>query len=172
MPIPIGKDHKFAPVALGACVTLLIIVNSFLTEKYQDVAQVAAHVLSGQGKHGFDDKHRGQLMVVTGPMLATGDELAAAASKALGTEMTFEDISATEAKKVLHSQSHSDSSEVQYLLEYYSLVREGKTNYISTTSFVNVTGGQPQEPDEFFSVYAREFEPEHARKKRKSENGA
>jgi hypothetical protein len=54
---------------------------------------LAAHVLSGKGQHGFDDKHRGQLMVLTGPMLATGDELAAAASKALDIEMTFEDIS-------------------------------------------------------------------------------
>jgi hypothetical protein len=31
-----------------------------------DLAQVAAHVLSGKGKNGFDDKHRGQLIVLTG----------------------------------------------------------------------------------------------------------
>ena len=109
-------------------------------------------------------------MVVTGPMLATGDELVAAASKALGVEMTFEDISEAEAKKVLHSQSHSDNSELQYLLEYYSLVREGKTNYISTTAFHDVTGGHPQEPVEFFSTYAREFEPKNVSKKRKTTN--
>jgi hypothetical protein len=48
LPIPIGKDHKFAPISMG------------------DVAQVVAHVLSGHGKHGFDDKHRGQLMLLTG----------------------------------------------------------------------------------------------------------
>ena len=48
LPLPIGENHKFAPIALG------------------DVAQVAAHVLSGKGKHGFNDKHRGQLIVLTG----------------------------------------------------------------------------------------------------------
>jgi uncharacterized protein YbjT (DUF2867 family) len=75
LPIPIGENHKFAPVALG------------------DVAHVAAKVLAGKGKHGFDDKHRGQMMVVTGPMLCSGDELAAAASKALGQDLKFENIS-------------------------------------------------------------------------------
>jgi hypothetical protein len=76
----------------------------------QDVAQVAAHVLTGKGEHGFDDRHRGQMMVVTGksnhythnlswlirytgPMLCAGKELAEAASKALGTELQFENIS-------------------------------------------------------------------------------
>ena len=48
LPLPIGENHKFAPVALG------------------DIAQVVAHVLSGKGKQGFNDMHRGQLMVLTG----------------------------------------------------------------------------------------------------------
>ncbi|KAF1990390.1 NAD(P)-binding protein [Aulographum hederae CBS 113979] len=154
LPIPVGKDHKFAPVALG------------------DVALLAAHVLSSQGKHGFDDRHRGQLMVCTGPLLTTGDELATAASQALGVDMKFEDISEAEAKKVFHHQSQSDVSEKQYLLEYYSLVRDGKTNYISTTAFVNVTGQSPQHPNDFFKVYAEEFKPAHQRKKQKVTNGA
>jgi hypothetical protein len=58
---------------------------------------------------------------------------------------------------VLHAQSPSDESELQYLLEYYSLVRQGKTNYISTTAFHDITGAHPQEPVEFFQVYADEF---------------
>jgi hypothetical protein len=152
LPIPIGKEHKFAPVALG------------------DVAQVAAHVLSGYGENGFDDRHRGQLMVVTGPALVTGEELAAAAEESLKVRMKFEDISEAEAKRVLRSQSQSDKSELQYILEYYSLVREGKTNYISTTAYHDVTGSYPQEPDEFFSMYAEEFGPKQGRKRRKTEN--
>jgi hypothetical protein len=40
-----------------------------LLKTLQDVAQVAAHVLTGKGKHGFDDRHRGQMMVVTGRYL-------------------------------------------------------------------------------------------------------
>lgn len=141
-----------APVALG------------------DIAQLAAHVLTGKGKNGFDDRHRGQLMICTGPTLCTGSELAANASKALGVTLEFEDISEAEAKKVLKAQSDSDPSELQYLLEYYSLVREGKTNYIATTAFVNVTGNHPQQPTDFFKVYSESFLPTndgHASKKRK-----
>jgi len=151
LPLPIGKSHKFAPVALG------------------DIALVVAHVLSGRGKHGFDDKHRGQLIVATGPMLVAGNELAEAAGQALAVDMKFEDISEAEAKRVLHAQAASDTSELQYLLEYYSLVKEGKTNYISTCAFHDITGQHPQEPVEFFKTYAEEFKSnEHPSKKRKT----
>lgn len=153
LPLPVGKNHKFAPIALG------------------DVSQVAAFVLSGKGQHGFDDKHRGQLIVLTGPMLATGDELATAASQALGIEMQYDDISEREAKKVLQSQSDSDESEKQYLLEYYSLVREGKTNYISTLAFNAITGTHPQEPTEFFKAYAEEFQPKQPPSKKRKTDG-
>lgn len=122
-------------------------------------------------------------------MLATGDELAAAASKALGEDLKFENISEcvsiirleglhwlllairAEAKKVLHAQAESDESEIQYLLEYYSLVREGKTNYISTTAFHDVTGEHPQEPPDFFKTYAQELHPKRSHKKRKLSTG-
>lgn len=121
-----------------------------------------------------------------GPMLATGDELAAAASKALGEDLKFENISEcvpllfhedctdqvllairSEARKVLRAQAGSDDSEIQYLLEYYSLVREGKTNYISTTTFHDVTGGHPQEPPDFFRTYAQDLHPKRSHKRRK-----
>jgi len=155
IPLPIGETHKFAPIALG------------------DVAQVAAHVLTGKGKHGFSDKHRGQLIVLTGPMLAAGNELATAASQALGIDMEFENISEAEARKVLSAQSQLDDSEKNYLLEYYSLVREGKTNYISTCAFHDITGTQPMKPIDFFKTYAESFVGEDSgasRKKRKLDN--
>ncbi|KAK5997719.1 Putative Rieske 2Fe-2S iron-sulfur YhfW-like protein [Cladobotryum mycophilum] len=147
LPLPIGENHKFAPVALG------------------DVAHVAAHVLAGKGKQGFDDRHRGQMMVITGPMLCAGEELAQAASSALGTKMEFENISDREAKKVLASQSESSEAEKEYILEYYSLVREGKMNYISTTAFHDVTGTHPTEPSEFFKMYAADLRPRKKTKK-------
>ncbi|KAK5938816.1 hypothetical protein PMZ80_009008 [Knufia obscura] len=157
IPLPIGESHKFAPMAM------------------QDLAQVAANVLTGKGKHGFSDKHRGQLMVLTGPMMCAGNELATAASQALGMELEFEDISEAEARKVLKAQSDLDPSELQYLLEYYSLVREGKTNYISTTAFHDVTGQHPTEPPEFFKQHQQQLgvkeEEQHPSKKRKT-NGS
>lgn len=36
---------------------------------------MAANVLTGKGKHGFSDKHRGQLMVLTGEVLRGGLEI-------------------------------------------------------------------------------------------------
>ncbi|RPA86985.1 NAD(P)-binding protein [Ascobolus immersus RN42] len=150
LPIPLGPTHKYAPVALG------------------DVAQVAAHVLTGEGPHGFNDKHRGQLMTLTGPMLMAGNEVAEAASQALGVKLEYEDIDEKEAAKLLDDHSELDPAEKQYLLEFYSLVREGKTNYVSTTAFRDVTGGQPTEPNEFFGLYEGEFKP----KRRKVEKSS
>jgi hypothetical protein len=65
----------------------------------------------------------------------------------------------TEAKKVLSKQSDLDDSEIQFLLEYYSLVREGKTNYVATTAFRFITDSNPQEINDFFKVYSAEFSP-------------
>ncbi|GJN78613.1 hypothetical protein PLIIFM63780_002122 [Purpureocillium lilacinum] len=73
--------------------------------------------------------------------------------------MKFENISQAEAKRVLKAQSESDRSELQYLLDYYSLVREGKTNYIATTAFHDVTGKHPTESDDFFRMYEDEVRP-------------
>ncbi|OKL61036.1 hypothetical protein UA08_03279 [Talaromyces atroroseus] len=141
LPIPIGRDHKFPPIAL------------------HDVAQLAAHILTGKGKHGFSDQHRGQLMTLTGPMLVSGDDLAQIASKALGVTLKFDDVSENEARRLLRFQTTHEEAERQYLLEYYSLVREGKTNYISTNCFHDVTGSHPIEPPQFFQTYKSEFMP-------------
>lgn len=149
LPIPIGYNHKFPPVALG------------------DVAQLVAHVLTSKGKHGFSDQVRGQLIVLTGPTLVNGEELARIASKTLGTEMRFEDISENEARRVLRQQGDADDAEIQYILEYYSLVHQGKTNYLSTAAFHDITGNYPVEPPEFFNMYKEEFLPKRANKQRK-----
>ena len=150
--MPAGKKGKFSPVALG------------------DIAQLAAHILTGEGEHGLDDMHRGQLIIATGPAMMAGEELAEAASQALGKDMTYKSyLQSTHiegltkvrsaAKKILSSQSDLDESEQEYLLEYYSFVREGKTNYVSTLAFRQITGTNPQELTDFFKVYSTEFSP-------------
>ena len=45
-------------------------------------------------------------------------------------------------------------AECEYLLEYYSLMREGKTNYTATTAFLAYFGHRGQEPTEFFQTYS------------------
>ena len=98
-----------------------------------------------------------------------GPELASNATMALGEEIQFDPISETEARKVLKSQAREhDESEREYLLEYYSLVREGKTNYISTAAFHDVTGQHPTEPDQFFKMYSEVFRDSGSRKMRRT----
>ncbi|CAK7214716.1 MutS protein msh4 [Sporothrix bragantina] len=90
------------------------------------------------------------MMVVTGPLLCAGNELAEAASQALGQTLSFE-----KARRVLETQSVSDDCEKEYPLEHYSLVQEGKTNYIATTAFHDVTGAHPTEPTGFLKIVER-----------------
>ena len=40
------------------------------------------------------------------------------------------------------------------MLEYYSLVREDKTNYTATTAMLSYLGTHGQEPAEFFKTYS------------------
>ncbi|PSR82513.1 hypothetical protein PHLCEN_2v6061 [Hermanssonia centrifuga] len=152
LPIPIDPDHKFAPVALG------------------DVIQVLAHALTSVGPHGLGDEVRGEILVVTGPMMTAGPELAQAASQALGVKMEFQSISEEEAKKILNSAQGEDvdEAEKEYLLEYYSLVREGKTNYVSNAPMMAFFGNRGQEPPDFFKTYSSEFKP---KKRRTAKNG-
>ncbi|KAI0323311.1 NAD-P-binding protein [Cubamyces sp. BRFM 1775] len=147
LPLPIGENHKFAPIALG------------------DVAQLAAYVITSEGPHGLADNVRSQVIIATGPQLTAGPELAVAASQALGTKMEFESIDEDTAKKILNSEQGEeiDEAEREYLLEYYSLVREGKTNYTATTAMLAYFGHRGQEPTEFFQTYSAEFKPKKRR---------
>ena len=40
------------------------------------------------------------------------------------------------------------------MLDYYSMVREGKTNYAATTAMLAYLGTRGQEPVEFFKAYS------------------
>ncbi|KAL5040981.1 hypothetical protein BDW71DRAFT_213552 [Aspergillus fruticulosus] len=141
LPLHIGISHKLAPMALS------------------DIAEVVAHFLTGHGKHGFSDKHRGQFMILTGPQLTAGDELATAASQALGKGLESEDISEYAHAPFVHTgRCRSSEGEVAYLLEYYAL----------TAAFHDVTGKHPVEPTEFLKQYAEKVRPK-ANKKRKTQ---
>ncbi|OCH86365.1 hypothetical protein OBBRIDRAFT_838210 [Obba rivulosa] len=128
--LPIGETNQFAPVARA------------------DVALLTASVAISEGPLGLSNLVRGQLITITGPKLVSGPLLANEA-KAAGVNLSFQDISETEAKDML-AGADIDDTEREYLLEFYSLVREGKTNYISTIPFSAVTGVQPVQPVDFF----------------------
>jgi len=60
-------------------------------------------------------------------------------------------------KAILDQDTDVDDSEKLYLLEYYSLVREGKTNVVSTIAYTAITGEEPTKPHEFFKKYESVF---------------
>ncbi|KAG8162475.1 hypothetical protein KVR01_008240 [Diaporthe batatas] len=122
LTLPLGLRHnKFAPVALPS------------------VASLAAHVLTGRGEHGFDDRHFRQMMAVTGPSLFSGEDLAATVTSGSTRECVYQEISEAAAKRLFNFQSRIKQCEMDYILEYFSLVREGKLNYIATTASHYVT---------------------------------
>ncbi|KAL2810311.1 hypothetical protein BJX63DRAFT_444783 [Aspergillus granulosus] len=93
----------------------------------------------------------------TGFMLTTGDKLATAVSKSLGEELKFDHISEVDARHVLNDEASRSDGEIAYLFEYFSPVRKGKTNYISTTAFRDVTGKHPQELEDSFKASAEQL---------------
>jgi len=99
--------------------------------------------------------------------MVAGPELAEAASQALGAKLEFKSITESRARKILSSEQGAevDESEKEYLLEYYSLVREGKTAYVSSLPYVHIFGEKPQDMTDFFKAYSGEFKP----KKRRTE---
>ncbi|KAM0790342.1 hypothetical protein ACM66B_003227 [Microbotryomycetes sp. NB124-2] len=143
LPLPIDDDHKFAPVRLG------------------DVALLLAKIITSRGPHGLSDQVRGQLMTLTGPMMVAGPELAEAASQAFSQKLTFESITDKQALKILKQvpKEELDDSEKQYLMEYYSLVKAGKTNYIATLVFEPITGQAISGLTDFFGDYEDDLKP-------------
>ncbi|KAJ7215243.1 hypothetical protein C8J57DRAFT_1255524 [Mycena rebaudengoi] len=69
----------------------------------------------------------------------------------------------TAIKDPEHQLDHLDEAEKEYLLEYYSLVCEGKTNYVSNSAFQAIFGHRGQELSEFFQAYSGEFKPKKRR---------
>lgn len=55
------------------------------------------------------------------------------------------------------------TDEVRLLREYFSLVREGRTNHVATHSFQLVTGRQLLELPDFFKAHAAEMKPKRRR---------
>ena len=53
-----------------------------------------------------------------------------------------------------HKREYPFAAEREYLLGYYSLAREGKTNYTATTAMLAYLGTRGQEPAKFFKTYS------------------
>lgn len=137
IPLPIDDASRFAPVALA------------------DVVAVCAHCVTSGGPEGLAEGVRDEVLVVTGPELVSGRKLAEAASKNLGMELAFESVSDSQALQLLESEGPLlDQSEKELILEYYSLVRAGRTNYVSTAPMMLFFGHRGIHPGGLFMTYA------------------
>ena len=68
----------------------------------------------------------------------------------------IDEFTRAKAKKILASEQGEevDDAEKEYLLEYYSRVREGKTAYVSNAAFQAIFGSRGQEMPDFFKAYS------------------
>jgi len=139
LPIPIGTKGKFAPVLLA------------------DVAKAASLILAQNGAKTMQENHRNQVITLTGPQTLSGAQLCERASKVLGSQVVFKNITNNEAKKILESVGTIDHSEIGLLLEFYDLVKEGKANFVTSLDFLGLTGQMPSPIDKFFTNHAASF---------------
>ncbi|KAF1811976.1 NAD(P)-binding protein [Eremomyces bilateralis CBS 781.70] len=143
MFLPIDDHDRFAPMALT------------------DLALLAAHILTGHGQHGFDDRHHGQLIICTGPVLVTGRELATAASAAFGIQIDFKSASHRVSRSNWARVSQGFHYDPNCLLELLTLVSEGKITFTSTIAFHDITGYKPHSPQDFFNAAAEAARRQH-----------
>lgn len=76
LPLPIDKDHKFAPVRIPSTYIQPSLSQGVLKQvALGDVALLAATILTSEGEHGLGDNVRGQIITLTG---ASSESLALA----------------------------------------------------------------------------------------------
>jgi len=127
LPAPAGKG-KFAPINL------------------KDIAKLCALALK---KVPMDPQHRNQVYTLTGAESLSLDEMCQRASKVLGKNLRYKEISDEEAKKILSTIEWLDPSEAEVLLESYDLVRKNKLDMVSN-DFQHLCGSPPSPIDEFW----------------------
>lgn len=106
LPLPIGKEGKFAPLDL------------------MDLGKAAREVLLNW------ERYRGMTYSLTGPGPAmNGDEMAKLFSDTLKIPVIFKDVTEQEARQTLKSLC-VPPSEIDGLVDYYRLVKAGKMDCI------------------------------------------
>jgi uncharacterized protein YbjT (DUF2867 family) len=77
------------------------------------------------------EQHNHQVYTLIGNELIDGQRIASAASRILGTTVEFRSVSHDQAFQTFASKTGLDSSEAEYLLEFFDLVRDGKQEMTS-----------------------------------------
>ena len=123
--------------------------GSFNPIDVDDIGKAAQVILSDCSKH------KGKWYNLTGPRAMSGQEMADACSKVLGTQIKWQDIPRAEARSILRKMQ-VPQSEAQGLLEFYDLVQKQQLKDQENNDYKNITGEEPTSLNEFLARHKQE----------------
>lgn len=115
-----------------------------------DIGKAAQKILSNCSQH------KGKWYNLTGPKSMTGQEMAEICSKALDSQIKWQDIPRAEARSIL-KKMNVPQSEAQGLLEFYDLVQKQELRDQEKNDFKNITGEEPTNLNEFLARHKQEI---------------
>lgn len=124
--------------------------GSFNPIDVDDIGKAAQKILSNCSQH------KGKVYNLTGPKSLNGQEMADICTKALGSQIKWQDIPRTEARSILRKMN-VPQSEAQGLLEFYDLVQNQKISDQSNNDFKSITGEEPTSLNDFLTKYKKEI---------------
>lgn len=124
--------------------------GSFNPIDVDDIGKAAQKILSDCSQH------KGKWYNLTGPKALNGQEMADICSKALGSNVKWQDIPRTEARSILRKMN-VPQSEAQGLIEFYDLVQKKELRDQEKNDFKNITGEEPTNLNEFLARHKQEI---------------
>lgn len=124
--------------------------GSFNPIDVDDIGKAAQIILSDCSKH------KGKWYNLTGPKALNGQEMADICSKALGSNIKWQDIPRTEARSILRKMN-VPQSEAQGLIEFYDLVQKQQLRDQEKNDFKNITGEESTSLNEFLNRHKQEI---------------
>ena len=124
--------------------------GSFNPIDVDDIGKAAQRILADCSQH------KGKVYNLTGPKAMNGQEMADICSKALGSQIKWQDIPRTEARSILRKMN-VPQSEAQGLLEFYDLVQKKELRDQEKNDFKSITGEEPTSLDQFLARHKQEI---------------
>ena len=124
--------------------------GSFNPIDVDDIGKAAQKILSDCSQH------KGKYYNLTGPKALNGQEMADICSKALGSNIKWQDIPRTEARSILEKMN-VPQSETQGLIEFYDLVQKQELRDQEKNDFKNITGEEPTNLNGFLARHKQEI---------------
>lgn len=154
LPLPIGsKKLNMVDLADVGLAMVEVIINIHQEMSSQEQKGVATQ-----------SKFHGKTIDMLGTEMVSGNELAEMLTKVMDKDIKFKDISNNEAAKLLSLTNLIDPYEAQYLLSFYSLVKQGKLEQVmeqatkpENNMFQQLTKSKPTSMNEFLIKYKQDL---------------